>query len=96
MNEETAPRIPSGTTDDFQQRLDAALFDLSQLLTERHKHHGNAVFEPQAVFSTASAQERICIMLDYKLSRYQQGTTELKGENLNDLIGYLILLKIME
>ena len=59
MNEASAPRIPSAATDDFQQRLDSVLFDLSQLLTERHQQHGNAVFEPAGIFSKATANDRI-------------------------------------
>ena len=35
-------------------------------------------------------------MLDYKLTRYQQGNSELRGENLDDMLGYLLLLKILE
>jgi len=80
----------------FNERLDVALFDLSELLKERHRHHGNAVFEPERVFSSASPKERILVMLDYKLARYRQGSEELRGENLDDMLGYLLLLKIME
>jgi hypothetical protein len=86
----------AGTTAHFNERLDVALLDLSELLKERHQHHGNAVFEPEAVFSSTTPRERICVMLDYKLSRYKQGGSELRGENLNDMLGYLLLLKMME
>lgn len=95
MDEKTTSRM-ARTPANFNERVDAALLDLAELLKERHQHHGNAVFEPEGVFSTASPKERIHIMLDYKLARYRQGSSELRGENLDDMLGYLLLLKMME
>ena len=97
MDEKTTPRVASTATDlQFSARL-ALVFDhLARLLEERHRHHGNAVFEPEGVFSDASPKERILVMLDYKLARYRQGSSELRGENLDDMLGYLLLLKMME
>ena len=97
MNDETSPRVASAATHlQFSKGLSRVGDHLGKLLLERHKHHGNAVFEPEGVFSKASAKERVLVMLDYKISRYKQGSEELQGENLDDMIGYLLLLKMME
>jgi len=100
MNDKTTTGVASTTADDRQLAFSARLalvFDhLAKLLEERHRHHGDAVFEPEAIFSQISPKERIYVMLDYKLTRYQQGNSELRGENLDDMLGYLLLLKILE
>ena len=65
-----------------------------ELMVQRNKDHGDAVFKPVSVFSDAPAYERVKIMLDYKLTRYRAGHTDLSTENINDLIGYLLLWKM--
>jgi|TARA_B100000809_G_scaffold6296_1_gene6391 hypothetical protein len=79
----------------FEDKLTQALKQVHAILMERHENHGDSVFAPVKLFSTISPRERLMVMLDTKLSRYQHGARELSEENLNDLIGYLILLKIM-
>jgi hypothetical protein len=91
----------AGTTPDdgqlgFSARL-ALVFDhMARLLEERHRDHGDAALKPEAIFSQFSPKERIYVMLDYKISRYKQGSSELRGENLDDMLGYLLLLKMLE
>jgi hypothetical protein len=99
-DDETTTGMAGTTPDDreiaFSARLALVLDHMARLLEERHRHHGNAALKPEAIFSQASARERLCVMLDYKLARYKQGSSELRGENLDDMLGYLLLLKMLE
>tara|TARA_B100000427_G_scaffold24823_2_gene18426 strand:+ start:24733 stop:25014 length:282 start_codon:yes stop_codon:yes gene_type:complete len=78
----------------FSKHLSSVLSELRELLMQRHRHHGDSAFNPVAVFHKGSAEERLRVMLDYKLTRFSGGSKALEEENINDLIGYLILLKI--
>lgn len=65
------------------------------LLIEKNRKYGNSALDPVRVFSKASAVEQILVRIDDKLSRIR--TTGLEGadeDTVQDLIGYLILLKV--
>jgi hypothetical protein len=64
------------------------------MLIEKNKSYGDSALDPIRVFSKASSDEQIKIRIDDKLSRISRGS-EFYGDNdLDDLIGYLILLKV--
>jgi hypothetical protein len=64
------------------------------MLIEKNKSYGDSALDPIRIFSKASSDEQIKIRIDDKLSRISRGS-EFYGDNdLDDLIGYLILLKV--
>ena len=70
--------------------------DIKELLIFKNRKYGNSALKPCRVFSKSSAVEQLLVRIDDKLKRIMQGAGLLaKDEDvLNDLIGYLVLLKI--
>lgn len=65
------------------------------MLLEKNAKYGNSALDPVRVFSKASTTEQLLVRIDDKLSRIKTTGMEAPDEDtLNDLIGYLILLKI--
>ena len=67
---------------------------IKELLVEKNRAYGNSALDPVRIFSQADSDEQICVRIDDKLSRFARGK-EYQGDNdLDDLIGYLVLLKV--
>ena len=69
--------------------------DIKTLLLEKNAKYGNSAVEPINVFSKQDNAAAICARIDDKLSRIKNlGLNDATEDTLEDLIGYLILLKI--
>jgi hypothetical protein len=69
--------------------------NIKELLLEKNEKYGNSALEPLGVFSQLSAKEGLMVRIDDKLKRIKNGSLEKDDEDvINDLIGYLVLLKI--
>jgi hypothetical protein len=70
--------------------------NIKTMLIEKNKSYGDSALDPIRIFSKANPNEQIKIRIDDKLSRISRGS-EFYGDNdLDDLIGYLILLKVSQ
>lgn len=69
---------------------------IKELLLFKNSNYGNSALEPCRVFSKASPVEQLLVRIDDKLSRIQRGAGLVSSDEdvINDLIGYLVLLKI--
>ena len=79
-----------------QEEISAVCNDIKELLLYKNKQYGDSALKPSRIFSKASAVEQILVRIDDKLNRIQKGAG-LVGEDedvIQDLIGYLVLLKI--
>ena len=79
-----------------QEEISAVCNDIKELLLYKNKLYGDSALNPSRIFSKASAVEQILVRIDDKLNRIQKGAG-LVGEDedvIQDLIGYLVLLKI--
>ena len=71
--------------------------EIKELLLEKNEKYGNSALEPLGVFSKLSAKEGLLVRIDDKLKRIKNGSLEKDDEDvINDLIGYLVLLKISQ
>ena len=78
----------------FELKLANILEPLAEMLSEKNKAYGNSAFDPVRIFSNVGAKEQLLVRIDDKLSRIARGT-EFPGEDtIDDLIGYLIILKM--
>ena len=70
--------------------------DIRDLLLKKNQAYGNSALEPIRVFSKANSCEQSLVRIDDKLNRIKQGANILSEDEdvLQDLIGYLILLKV--
>jgi hypothetical protein len=64
------------------------------MLQEKNYAYGDSALEPVRIFSKADAKEQLLVRIDDKLSRFAKGKSYPGDNDINDLIGYLVLLKI--
>ena len=78
---------------DYKKEISETCQQLKYLLIRKNEQYGNSVFEPVRIFSKADTVEQIKVRIDDKLSRIKNQDI-IDMNNLIDLIGYLIILKI--
>ena len=79
----------------FAVQVGVVLDEIRDLLIAKNLKYGNSALEPLGVFSQLSAREGLLVRIDDKLKRIKNGSLERDDEDvINDLIGYLVLLKI--
>jgi hemerythrin-like domain-containing protein len=78
------------TQDDIKNMCDF----IKELLLEKNRKYGDSALNPVRIFSDADTVEQIKVRLDDKLSRIKSGQKDDNEDVINDLIGYLVLLKI--
>jgi hypothetical protein len=84
------------TNNFFAVQVTVVLEEIRDLLIAKNQKYGNSALEPLGVFSQLSAKEGLLVRIDDKLKRIKNGSLERDDEDvINDLIGYLVLLKII-
>ena len=78
----------------FEEQVKNLANGIADMLIEKNKSYGNSALEPVRIFSKADSIEQICVRIDDKLSRIKNGCNFANEDTINDLIGYLFLLKI--
>ena len=70
--------------------------DVKELLLYKNSKYGNSAIDPIRVFSKSDNTEQLLVRIDDKLNRIKHGENILYDDEdvIQDLIGYLILLKI--
>lgn len=80
----------------FREEVSSVLDEIRDMLVYKNEKYGNSAFEPLGVFSQLSPKEGLLIRIDDKLKRIKNGSLDKDDEDVvNDLIGYLVLLKIL-
>ena len=77
-----------------QDAIERVTKEISDFLIEKNKAYGDSALDPVRVFSKANPIEQILVRIDDKLSRLQRGNSYPGDNEVDDLIGYLILLKV--
>ena len=84
-------------TQPFSIQVQLVLDSIEKMLIDKNRKYGNSALEPLGVFSQLSAKQGLLIRIDDKLKRIKNGSLEKDDEDVvNDLIGYLVLLKISD
>lgn len=79
----------------MQKEIKEVVGSIYNVLIEKNKRYGNAALAPASVFSKLSAEEAILVRLDDKLKRIMN-STELRKNDVFDVLGYLTLLSIQK
>jgi len=81
---------------DTQKQIAEICDQIKTLLLEKNKKYGDSALNPTRVFSKANTLEQLYVRIDDKLSRISRGAGLLGSDEdvINDLIGYLVLMKI--
>ena len=79
-----------------ETKISGVCDDIKELLIHKNRKYGNSALKPCRVFSKASPVEQLLVRIDDKLNRIMKGAGLLAEDEdvVNDLIGYLVLLKI--
>ena len=67
---------------------------IAQMLIEKNIAYGDSALDPVRIFSKSDPAEQLKVRIDDKLSRLMKGTDYPGDNDIDDLIGYLVLLKI--
>ena len=79
----------------FSEKLDNVVKKITELLKQKNTAYGNTALNPTNVFSKLNATEALCARLDDKLARIKnKGINDETEDTVDDLIGYLLLLKM--
>jgi hypothetical protein len=69
--------------------------EVTNLLISKNEAYGDSALNPSNIFSQGNAIESLCARIDDKLMRIKmRGITDETEDTVQDLIGYLILLKV--
>jgi hypothetical protein len=67
---------------------------VTDLLISKNRSYGDSALHPSRIFSKTDNVEQLLVRIDDKLSRIQNGHDWPGDNEIDDLLGYLILLKI--
>jgi hypothetical protein len=80
----------------FHQEVYQVLSEITEMLIAKNQKYGNSAIEPLGIFSELTPEEGLKVRIDDKLKRIKNGSLDKDDEDvINDLIGYLVLLKIL-
>lgn len=90
------PPAPADAPTPFEYAVRNELYRLGTMLIEKNKSYGNSVFDPVRIFSRAHPLDQIMVRLDDKLSRFRSAQSWPGDDNIDDIIGYLVLFKVAQ
>lgn len=79
----------------FEEEVRTYLSLIGNMLVEKNEQYGDSALDPIRIFSKSDPTEQIKVRIDDKLSRIAKGKND-KEDTVTDLIGYLILLQIIQ
>ena len=86
-------RFPLNLT--TKDKIQAVGTEVIEMLIEKNESYGDSALEPAGIFAKGNAVDNLASRIDDKLMRIKtQGFQGYGEDNVKDLIGYLILLKI--
>ncbi len=78
-----------------QEKIKEVGQEVIDLLIEKNESYGDSALKPAGIFASGNAVDNLSSRIDDKLMRIKsQGFRGYGEDNVKDLIGYLILLKI--
>ena len=76
------------------RRILKECLDIAELLINKNKSYGSSYSNPINIFSKSDPKEQLYIRIDDKLNRIKNAQGFAGDNDIDDLIGYLVLLKI--
>ena len=68
--------------------------EIAQLLIEKNISYGDSALSPSRIFAQSDSVEQLKVRIDDKLNRVKNNQGFAGDNDIDDLIGYLVLLKI--
>ena len=79
----------------FESKVRYIADSIADMLVEKNKKYGNSALEPKRIFSRADSAEQLKVRIDDKLSRISNQNINEDEDVIMDLLGYLVLLKVV-
>jgi hypothetical protein len=81
----------------FAEKVAHQTLAIGKMLIKKNEQYGDSAHRPVRMFSKLDPQAGIRVRIDDKLSRLARGNDSIESDIdiVDDLIGYLIILKIM-
>lgn len=77
-----------------QQKIIEVCKEIQDLLINKNMSYGDSALNPVRIFSKSDPIEQLAVRIDDKLSRVSKGHHFVGDNDIDDLIGYLLLLKV--
>lgn len=68
--------------------------EISEMLIKKNISYGNSALDPIRLFASSDSTEQLKVRIDDKLNRIKNSQGFAGDNDIDDLIGYLILLRI--
>ena len=68
--------------------------EIVKMLLEKNISYGNSALNPVKIFSKIDSSDQILIRIDDKLNRIKNAQSYAGDNDIDDLIGYLMLYKV--
>lgn len=78
-----------------QKMISAECIAINEMLLEKNRKYGNSVTNPIGIFASGDAEQLINVRIDDKLSRIRNRQADDAEDAELDLIGYLILKRVV-
>ena len=95
QREKVEQRKPIDPFPESAMRIARECDRIKATLLEKHMQYGRSATDPVRIFSDCPADEQLRVRIDDKLSRIVRGDGSGDEDAIFDLIGYLILLRIV-
>jgi hypothetical protein len=92
--EEIVEGCPTSRISTFADEVYTEVNRIAEMLIEKNRKYGNSALAPVRVFSKCDSVEQLKVRIDDKLSRLVSAQGDEDEDVADDLLGYLILLKL--
>lgn len=79
-----------------QEEISKVCDEIKEMLIEKNRKYGDSALNPIRIFAKSDTVEQLKVRIDDKLNRFKNMQQDDTEDVINDLIGYLILLKVAE
>ena len=79
-----------------QEKISKVCDNVKDMLIEKNRKYGDSALNPIRIFAKSDTVEQIKVRIDDKLNRFKNMQKDDTEDVINDLIGYLILLKVAQ
>ena len=76
------------------EKISSTCDQIKWLLLKKNIAYGNSALNPIRIFAKSDTVEQLYVRIDDKLNRLKNGREYVGDNDIDDLLGYLILLKI--
>jgi hypothetical protein len=83
-----------GTDAPSGPKIMRACLEIMEMLIKKNVSYGDSALSPIRIFSKADPDEQLKVRLDDKLNRIKNSESFLGDNDIDDMIGYLVLYKI--